>query len=90
MRSGAPTKEFVPGRRLDAFDRYYAGRTKQKLVVPNHTFGPEELPVALEAGRVYLLDGRGRHRAQMERAVDVLVARLDRANLHVGSLGELR
>jgi hypothetical protein len=88
--AGEPTKVFVPGRRLDAFDRFYAGRTKQRLVVPNETFGPGELPTSLEADRVYLLDGRGRHLDEMERAVNALVARLDRGNLRAGSLGELR
>jgi len=81
---------FVPGRRLDAFDRYYAGRTKQRLVVPNRTFGAGEIPNGLQADRVYLLDGRGRHLAEMERAVNTLVERLNRANLRAGSLGELR
>lgn len=88
--AGEPTKVFVPGRRLDAFDRWYAGRTKQKLVVPNHTFVAGELPTALQADRVYLLDGRGRHLDEMEHAVTALVDRLDRANLRAGSLGELR
>jgi len=89
-QAGEPTKVFVPGRRLDAFDRYYAGRTKQRLVVPNDTFGPDQLPDTLEADRVYLLDGRGRQLDEMERAVSALVARLDRANLRAGALGELR
>ncbi|MFI5047138.1 MAG: glycosyltransferase [Acidimicrobiia bacterium] len=89
-QAGERTKEFVPGRRLDAFDRYYAGRTKQKLVVPNHTFGPQQLPVVLESGKVYLLDGRGRELDDMEHAVNILVARFNRANLRAGSLGELR
>jgi hypothetical protein len=87
---GAPTREFVPGRRLDAFDQYYAGRTKQKLVMPNDTFGPDDLPVSLQADKVYLLDGRGRSLHDMEHAVDVLIARFDRADLRAASLGELR
>ncbi|HEX5588469.1 MAG TPA: glycosyltransferase [Acidimicrobiia bacterium] len=87
---GAPTREFVPGRRLDAFDRYYAGRTKQKLVMPNDTFGPDDLPVTLQADKVYLLDGRGRELHEMEHAVDALISRFDRANLRAASLGELR
>jgi hypothetical protein len=87
---GTQTHEFVPGRRLDAFDRYYAGRTEQKLVVPNDTFGPDDVPVELEPRKVYLLDGRGRDLASMERALDVLVRRFDRADLRAGSLEELR
>lgn len=88
--AGEPTGEFVPGRRLDAFDQYYAGRTKQKLVVPNDTFGPDDLPIALEGRKVYLLDGRGRDLQAMEQAIQVLIVRFDRADLRVGSLEELR
>jgi hypothetical protein len=87
---GARTHEFVPSRRLDAFDRYYAGQTKQRLIVPNDTFGPDDVPSALQAHKVYLLDGRGRELADMERAVRVLTERFDSAGLHSASLGELR
>ena len=34
---GEPAHEFVPGRRVDAFDQYYSRREKQKLVVPDVT-----------------------------------------------------
>jgi UDP-N-acetylglucosamine:LPS N-acetylglucosamine transferase len=88
--AGTETHEFVPGRRLDAFDRYYAGRTEQKLVVPNDTFGPDDVPVELEPSKVYLLDGRGRDLASMEHALDLLARRFDRAHVHAGSLEELR
>ncbi len=87
---GAPTREFVPGRRLDAFDRYYAGRNKQRLIVPNHTFGPGDLPREFEANKVYLLDGRGRSAMEMEQAVDTLASRFAHADLSAASLGELR
>jgi processive 1,2-diacylglycerol beta-glucosyltransferase len=87
---GEPTREFVPSRRLDAFDQYYAGRTEQKLVVPNDTFGPEDMPGIFEPRKVYLLDGRGRDLAEMEHAVEALIVRFDNAGLRAGSLEELR
>jgi processive 1,2-diacylglycerol beta-glucosyltransferase len=90
QEAGETTHEFVPSRRLDAFDRYYAGRTEQRLVVPNDTFGPEDLPARLQAHKVYLLDGRGRDLAEMEKAMDALITRFQRADLRAGSLGELR
>ncbi len=88
--AGEPTREFVPGRRLDAFDQYYAGRTKQKLVVPHDTFGPDDLPPKFEVRKVYLLDGRGRDLQAMEHAIDMVTLRFERADLRVGSLEELR
>jgi processive 1,2-diacylglycerol beta-glucosyltransferase len=88
--AGEPTREFVPGRRLDAFDQYYADRTKQKLVVPNDTFGPEDMPEEFEPRKVYLLDGRGRDLASMEDAVEALIVHFDDAELRAGSLEELR
>ena len=48
--AGTPTREFCPGRRLDAFDQYYSHRQKQKLVVANFTVRPESLPERAAGG----------------------------------------
>ena len=57
---GEPADEFVPGRRLDGFDAFYSRRAKQKLVVPDHTFGPgDKIADRRRTGKVYVLDGRG-------------------------------
>jgi UDP-N-acetylglucosamine:LPS N-acetylglucosamine transferase len=87
---GARTREFVPGRRLDAFDQYYSRRARQRLVVADHIFGPERLGVTLQAGKVYVLDGRGRNQRTMEKAVLRLEAHAARAGLRTTSLVELR
>jgi hypothetical protein len=88
--TGEPTHEFVSGRRPDAFDQFFSRRSKQRLVVPDHTFGPESLPSTLEARKVYLLDGRDRDAKAMEIAVSDLETRLQRVGLHAHPLGELR
>jgi hypothetical protein len=88
--TGEPTHEFVSARRPDAFDQFFSRRSKQRLVVPDHAFGPESLPSTVEARKVYLLDGRDRDAKAMEIAVADLEARLDVARLHAHPLGELR
>jgi len=88
--SGRATREFCPGRRLDAFDQYYSHRQKQKLVVANHTVRPERLPARYQSGKVYLLDGRNRDATSMEVAVSDLKARILSAGLRTAPLGELR
>jgi processive 1,2-diacylglycerol beta-glucosyltransferase len=90
QESGRPAREFCPGRRLDAFDQFYSHRQKQKLVQANHTVRPEKLPSTLEAGRVYVLDGRDRDPVAMEVAVADLSARFQSAGLRAAPLGELR
>jgi UDP-N-acetylglucosamine:LPS N-acetylglucosamine transferase len=88
--AGTPTREFCPGRRLDAFDQYYSHRQKQKLVVANFTVRPESLPKGLQAGKVYVLDGRDRDPTAMEVAVADLHAQFESAGLRAAPLGELR
>jgi UDP-N-acetylglucosamine:LPS N-acetylglucosamine transferase len=88
--TGARAHEFVSARRPDAFDQFFSRRTKQRLVVPNHSFGPDNLPRNLEGRKVYLLDGRGRDGVSMEIAIAEFARRLDRASLNPHPLGELR
>lgn len=88
--AGTPTREFCPGRRLDFFDQLLSRRYNQKLVVANFTVRPESLPEALQAGKVYLLDGRDRDPTAMEVAVADLDAQFESAGLRAASLGELR
>jgi UDP-N-acetylglucosamine:LPS N-acetylglucosamine transferase len=88
--AGQPTREFCPGRRLDAFDQYYSHRQKQKLVVANFTVRPETLPEHVQPGKVYVLDGRDRDPTAMEVAVADLDAQFESAGLRAAPLGELR
>ena len=65
-------------------------RQKQKLVQANHTVRPENMPTQLEAGKVYVLDGRDRGPVAMEIAVSDLQAKFLDSGLHAAPLGELR
>ena len=90
-RSGVPTREFVPGRRIDGFDQIYCrtGRRKQRLVQANTTFRPERVP--RPHGRtVCVLDGRGRDPAAVATALQRFATRVTRAGLHLRSLEGLR
>jgi len=88
--AGQAPHEFMPGRRVDAFDQYYAHGHKQKLVVANRTMHPENLPPHLQNGKVYLLDGRQRDGTAMEVAIADLVRQAHHDGLHVATYGELR
>jgi UDP-N-acetylglucosamine:LPS N-acetylglucosamine transferase len=90
QEAGAPPIEFVSARRPDAFDQFYSRRARQRLVVPNHTFGPGDVPRSLEDRKVYLLDGRGDNAKSMEAAVTRLSQRIDDGGYRVHPLGELR
>jgi UDP-N-acetylglucosamine:LPS N-acetylglucosamine transferase len=87
--AGQAPREFCPGRRVDAFDQYYAHGHKQKLVVANHTVRPESVPEHLQDGKVYLLDGRQRDATAMEVAITDLQHEAQRDGLHVATYGEL-
>jgi UDP-N-acetylglucosamine:LPS N-acetylglucosamine transferase len=88
--AGAPPIEFVSARRPDAFDQFFSRRAKQRLVVPNHTFGPRDVPRNLENRKVYLLDAHGGDAKSMEDAVARLAQRIRSGGFNVHPLGELR
>jgi hypothetical protein len=87
--AGQAPHEFCPGRRVDAFDQYYAHGHQQKLVVANRTVRPENLPTHLEDRKVYLLDGRQRDATAMEVAITDLARQAKHDGLHVAAYGEL-
>ena len=88
--SGTRPTVFVPGRRLDAFDLYYAESTEQQVVVPDATFGPAHLPAHLKAGRVYVLDGRSGDPAAVRSALAAIEDEAAAMGIHVAPLKELR
>jgi len=88
--AGYAPHEFCPGRRVDAFDQYYAHGQRQKLVVANRTMRPENLPTHLQNRKVYLLDGRQRDDTAMEVAITDLAHQAEHDRLHVAAYGELR
>jgi UDP-N-acetylglucosamine:LPS N-acetylglucosamine transferase len=89
--TGARTKEFVPGRALDAFDQIYCrtGEGKQRLVRPNVTFRPEDVPNP-EDRRIYLLDGRHRDPVAVAIALEDFQARASADGLTMRPLEDLR
>jgi hypothetical protein len=90
-RTGVSAREFVPGRRIDAFDQIYcrSGGRKQRLVEANTTFRPSALP-SPHGRRVYVLDGRNRDPNAVAAALEQFAARVDHAHLHLRSLEGLR
>ena len=88
--TGTRPTDFVPGRRLDAFDLYYAESTEQQVVVPDATFGPAHLPALLKAGRVYVLDGRSGDPAAVMSALAAIEDEAAAMGIHVAPLKELR
>ena len=87
---GEPAHEFVPGRRIDGFDAFYSRRDKQKLVVPDRTFKSGDTIALPVSGRVYVIDGRGRGPAAMERVVLRFQRQVEQAGLVVAPLEDLR
>jgi UDP-N-acetylglucosamine:LPS N-acetylglucosamine transferase len=89
--SGERAREFVPGRSFDAFDQLYCrtGNDKQKLVRPNKTFAPEDVPDP-EARKVYLLDGRHRDPLAVAVALEDFEARAAAAGLHIRPFIDLK
>ncbi len=87
---GEPAHEFVPGRRLDGFDAFYSSRAKQKLVLPDRTFKSGDKIVLPVSGKVYVIDGRGRGPAAMERVVSRFQREVEQAGLAVAPLEDLR
>ncbi len=83
-------KEFVPGRRFDAFDQIFARRRGQRLVRPDHTLRPDGTKVELRARGVYLLDGRGSSAGELERALDGFEDGASRGDLAVTPFSALR
>ncbi len=83
-------KEFVPGRRFDAFDQIFARRRGQRLVRPDHTLRPDDANVELAARGVYMLDGRGSSADDVKRALDGFEVGARRDGLAVTPLSALR
>ncbi|MGZ6911277.1 MAG: MGDG synthase family glycosyltransferase [Acidimicrobiia bacterium] len=88
----APVKvrEFVPGRRFDAFDQLFARRRGERLVDPDRVVRPEALPRDVRDRAVYVIDGRNRSAAQVDQALASFEQELHARGLTVGPLSELR
>jgi processive 1,2-diacylglycerol beta-glucosyltransferase len=88
--TGEKIHEFVPERRLDAFDQLWCRRRGQRLVEPDHVFRPEDVPSSVKERKIYVLDGRDRDRESLRVALADFSGLVERAGLSVTSLDELR
>ncbi len=88
--TGVKVHEFVPERRIDAFDQMWGHRRGQKLVEPDAVFKPEQPPGDLQGRRVYVLDGRERDATAMRVALSEFENRCDQEHLSVSPLSQLR
>jgi len=88
--TGEKVHEFVPERRLDAFDQLWCRRRGQKLVEPDSVFKPEKLPESVKARKVYVLDGRDRDTESLRVALVDFGGVVDHAGLSVSSLAQLK
>ncbi len=88
--TGQKVHEFVPERRLDAFDQMWCHRRGQRLVEPDAVFKPEKVPNSVKARKVYVLDGRDRDAESLRVALVDFAAVVNHAGLSVSSLAQLR
>lgn len=88
--TGVKVREFVPERRLDAFDQLWCRRRGLKLVEPNAVFKPENVPESVTARKVYVLDGRDRDAESLRVALTDFGVVVDRAGLSVSPLDRLQ
>jgi hypothetical protein len=88
--AGVKVREFVPERRLDAFDQMWCARRHQRLVEPDSVFKPERLPAKLHDDKVYVLDGRRRTPHALDVALQRLATELRAAGLSAQPLLDLR
>lgn len=88
--TGVKVHEFVPERRLDAFDQLWCRRRGQRVVEPDTVFRPETVPESVKERKIYVLDGRERDRESLRVALADFSGVVARAGLSVTSLDELR
>jgi hypothetical protein len=87
---GYRVREFVPERRLDAFDQIWCHRRGQRLVEPDSVFKPEQVPDSVKARKVYVLDGRQRDTEALRVALEDFGDVVYHDGLSVSSLAQLR
>ena len=92
LETQTPTREFVPGRDLNAFDELYCriGATTSRLVRPNRTFGTDDLPEHVTSARIYVLDGRDGNPNDLQSALTKFEVQLSAIHLRIRPLSDLR
>jgi hypothetical protein len=92
--TGTPVREFVPGRRVNAWDFIECRDTHSSLVVPDHTLNASGAsaangPIHVTARRIYLVNGLGADPAQLAYILGRLGAGLADAHLSAAPLAAL-
>lgn len=87
---GGRVHEFVPERRVDAFDQFFSRRRRQRLVEADKVVRPDDVPAHLRHGKVYVLDGRHRDPAAVQVALADLASAVSNSGLRPGPLSRLR
>jgi processive 1,2-diacylglycerol beta-glucosyltransferase len=80
---GEPVNEFVPGRRVDAFDLVDSGQAHAQVVVPNDIWyaTASQNPGQLQGKQIYLVDGLSASPAQLDRVLHRLAGSLSASHL---------
>ncbi|MBV8950778.1 MAG: hypothetical protein JOZ99_07880, partial [Actinobacteria bacterium] len=88
--AGCRVVDFVPGRRLDAFDQMWSRSRRERLVMADAVIHPGKMPAQLRAAKVYLVDGRRSDPAELRVTLVQFESRLRTAGLSVAPLKKLR
>ncbi|MHB1488233.1 MAG: MGDG synthase family glycosyltransferase [Acidimicrobiales bacterium] len=67
VTSGVKCHLFAPDQAVNGFDLATAGLVHERIVRDLHEIGPTHIPLGLEAGRTYVLDGRDATSPQLVR-----------------------
>lgn len=80
---GEPVDDFVPGRRVNAFDLVDSGQAHAQVVVPNEIWyatGPAN-PGPLQGTQIYLVNGLAASPAQLDRVLHSMAGQLRASHL---------
>jgi processive 1,2-diacylglycerol beta-glucosyltransferase len=78
---GRPITDFVPGRRLDAFDLMDSGSAHTPVVVPDHVWSTLSEAAGMTGGHIYLLSGLHDTPTQLNLLLDRLQTTLADSHL---------
>ncbi|MCU1456565.1 MAG: glycosyl transferase group 1 [Actinomycetia bacterium] len=83
-------REFIPMRRVDAFDLVYSRTTHQKVVIADRVMRKGTKAFVLHGRKVVVIDGKGRTTAELKTALRQYEQRLDGHNLVAAPFSGLR
>ncbi len=79
---GEKVNEFVPGRRVNAFDLVDSSDANATIVIPNHVWTVDHTDRHPLAGsKIYLVDGLGATPGQLDQLLNLLQSSLTASHL---------